>query len=50
MPESLLDAVTAAEVARVRALLAAGADCNERGGDGVTVLILIRLQTRICRA
>ena len=40
MPESLLDAVTAADVARVQELLAAGADCNGRNGDGATVPML----------
>jgi ankyrin repeat protein len=40
MPESLLDAVTAGDAARARALLAAGADCNARNGDGATALML----------
>jgi ankyrin repeat protein len=40
MPESLLDAVIASDVGRVRKLLAAGADCNERNGDGATALML----------
>ncbi len=40
MPESLLDAVTAGDAARVRTLLAAGADCNQRNGDGATALML----------
>jgi len=40
MPESLLDAVTAGDVDRVRQLLAAGADCNERNGDAATALML----------
>ncbi len=40
MPEALLDAVTAGDVDRVRKLLAAGADCNERDGDGATALML----------
>ncbi len=40
MPESLLDAVTAGDVDRVRKLLAAGADCNVRNGDGATALML----------
>lgn len=40
MPESLLDAVTAGDVDRVRKLLAAGADCNERNGDVATALML----------
>ena len=40
MPESLLDAVTAGDVDRVRKLLAAGADRNERNGDAATALML----------
>lgn len=40
MPESLLDAVTAGDATRVRTLLAAGADCNQRNGDGATALML----------
>jgi ankyrin repeat protein len=40
MPESLLDAVTAGDAARARALLAAGADSNARNGDGATALML----------
>lgn len=40
MPESLLDAVSAADVDGVRKLLAAGADCNQRNGDGATALML----------
>jgi ankyrin repeat protein len=40
MPESLFDAVTAADADRVRRLLAAGADSNERNGDGATALML----------
>lgn len=40
MPESLLDAVSAADVDRVRKLLAAAADCNQRNADGATALML----------
>jgi ankyrin repeat protein len=40
MPESLLDAVTAGDAARVRTLLAAGTDCSQRNGDGATALML----------
>jgi ankyrin repeat protein len=40
MPETLLDAVTAGDVDRVRTALAAGADRNERDGDGATALML----------
>ena len=40
MPESLIDAVTAGDAVRVRALLAAGADCKQRDGDGATALML----------
>jgi ankyrin repeat protein len=40
MPVSILDAVTAGDVDRVRKLLAAGADCNERSGEGATALML----------
>ena len=40
MSESLLDAVSAGDVDLVRKLLAAGADCNERNGDGATALML----------
>ena len=40
MPETLIDAVIAADVGRVRELLAAGADCNARDGDGATALML----------
>jgi ankyrin repeat protein len=36
----LLDTVIAGDVDRVRKLLAAGADCNERDGDGATALML----------
>ena len=47
MPESLLDAVTAGDAVRVRALLAAGADCNARNGDGATVLMLAAYAGRL---
>ena len=40
MPESLLDAVVAADVDRVRKLLAAGADCDVRNAEGATALML----------
>ncbi|MGP1682862.1 MAG: ankyrin repeat domain-containing protein, partial [Giesbergeria sp.] len=40
MPESWFDAVSAGDVDRVRKLLAAGADCNERNGEGATALML----------
>lgn len=40
MPQSLFDAVTGADVARARELLAAGADCNMRNGEGATALML----------
>ena len=40
MSVSLLDAVTAGDVDAVRRLLAAGADCNQRDGDGSTALML----------
>jgi uncharacterized protein len=40
MSESLLDVVSAGDVDRVRKLLAASADCNERSGDGGTALML----------
>jgi len=40
MSASLHDAVSAGDAERVRALLAAGADCNERNGDGATALML----------
>ena len=40
MPESLFDTVTAADVDRARKLLAAGADCNARNGEGATALML----------
>ena len=40
MAEPLLDAVTAGDADRVRTLLAAGADCNVRDGDGATALML----------
>jgi ankyrin repeat protein len=40
MPESLLDAVIAGDVDRVRAAIGAGADCNARDGDGATALML----------
>jgi ankyrin repeat protein len=40
MPESILDAAAAGDVERVRTLLAAGADCNVRNGDGATALML----------
>jgi ankyrin repeat protein len=40
MPEPLFDAVTAGDADRVRKLLAAGADCNARNGDGATALML----------
>ncbi len=40
MSVSLFDAVTAGDVAGVRGLLAAGADCNQRNGDGATALML----------
>lgn len=36
----LLDSVIAGDVDRVRKLLGAGADCNERNGDGATALML----------
>jgi ankyrin repeat protein len=39
MPDSLFDAVTAGDVDRARKLLAAGADCNERNGEGTTALM-----------
>jgi ankyrin repeat protein len=40
MPEPLLDAVAAGDVGRSLSLLAAGADCNQRDGDGATALML----------
>lgn len=40
MPVSLFDAVSAGDVAGVRALLAAGADCNQCNADGATALML----------
>ena len=40
MPETLIDAVTAADVDCARKLLAAGADCNARNGEGTTALML----------
>ena len=40
MSESWFEAVTAGDVDRVRTLLAAGADCSERSGDGATALML----------
>jgi len=40
MSVSLLDAVTAGDVAGVRELLSAGADCNQRNSDGATALML----------
>ncbi|TSA12768.1 MAG: ankyrin repeat domain-containing protein [Betaproteobacteria bacterium] len=40
MPESLFEAVTAADVDRVRAVLAGGIDCNQRSADGATPLML----------
>lgn len=40
MSEFLLDAVSAGDVDRVRKLLAAGANCDERNGDGATALML----------
>ena len=40
MPEPILDALTSGDVGRVRELLAAGADCNERNGEGATALML----------
>ena len=47
MPESLLDAVSAGDIDRVRKLLAAGADCNERSGDGATALMLAAYAGRL---
>lgn len=38
----LFEAVTAGDVDRVRKLLAAGADCNERNGDGLTALMMVK--------
>ncbi len=40
MPEALFDAVTNGDVERVRELLAAGADCDARDGEGATALML----------
>ncbi len=40
MPESLLDAAAAGDADGLRKLLAAGADCNARDGDGATALML----------
>jgi len=40
MPESLLDAVTAGDAARVHSLLAAGPDCNAHDGEGATALMI----------
>jgi len=40
MTESLFDAVNASDADRARKLLAAGADCNERNGDGATALMV----------
>jgi uncharacterized protein len=40
MSVPLFDAVTAGDVDGVRRLLAAGADCNQRDGDGATALML----------
>lgn len=40
MSVSLFDAATAGDVAGVRERLAAGADCNQRNGDGATALML----------
>ena len=40
MSESLQQAVEAGDLERVRAALAAGADCNARNADGATVLML----------
>ena len=40
MPEPIHDAVTSGDVGRVRELLAGGADCNGRNGDGATALML----------
>ncbi len=40
MSESLFDGVAAGDVDRVRKLVVAGADCNERNGDGATALML----------
>jgi len=40
MAAPLFDAATAGHVDLVRQLLAAGADCNERNGDGATALML----------
>lgn len=40
MREPLLDAVNAGDVERVRELLAAGADCDARDGEGATALML----------
>jgi len=47
MPESLLDAVSAGDIDRVRKLLAAGADCNERNGEGATALMLAAYAGRL---
>lgn len=40
MAETLHDAAAAGDVGRVRALAAAGADCNARDADGATALML----------
>lgn len=42
MPESLLDAVTAGDVARARELLSDDVDRDECNGDGATALMLVK--------